>query len=397
MKIRLADNLRKLRKDNGMTQEELAERLNVSVGVVSKWERGASEPELGCLVEIAEVFMVSVDSLIGYNMAGENPADAAERIADLKRQLKVAEAVEYAEEALIRFPNDLRVVAEAASLYSITENAGLEANYDKAIALFKKAISLLSQDTEGKFSEMEFRTNIAMCLLEQEKYDEGIEVLKANNACGNSEDMWGAVLIHDKKDYEEGMQHLAKATLYLIERFVRIATSGASAYAETKRLDMAERVCNLFDSVTSAMAINPEKPTLFDKINAMMQTMLAIELDKNADEHKAGEYLRKAYCSAEKYDSSPVRNVDNMLFASEIKKGAAAFDDVGEVSVESVEKELEKGGTPKLLAMWKQLTAESAQADKKVGKKDSNKGKKDNRKRDNVNEGKRTEKRVPKK
>lgn len=365
MIIKLSDNLRKLRKENAMTQEELAERLNVSIGVVSKWERGASEPELGCLVNIAEVFKVSVDSLIGYNMTGDNPKDAADKIAELKRQLKVREAMELADESLIRFPNDFYVIVEAAALFAISEQAGCEPNYDKAITLYKKAITLLPQDTERKYSETDLQTGIALCLLQLGRNDEAIEVLKANNPGGNSEDLLGNVYVLEKKDYDEGMQHLAKATLYLIERFTRVASTAVIAYAGKKEFEKMERVCGLFDSVTEAIAVDPGVPTLFYKINSMMMAFLASETDKAGDEKRAKVYMKRAYECGRKYDASPECSTDNILCACEIKKGAVAFDDVGKIALESVENYLKEGDNPHALTIWKNVIEEEKNKNEK--------------------------------
>ena len=66
MKLSLAQNISRLRKESGMTQERLAETLGVSFAAVSKWERGAATPELGLIVEMADLFGVSVDALLGY-------------------------------------------------------------------------------------------------------------------------------------------------------------------------------------------------------------------------------------------------------------------------------------------------------------------------------------------
>ena len=64
MKLSLAQNISRLRKENGMTQERLAEALGVSFAAVSKWERGAATPELALIVEMAEYFHVSLDYLL---------------------------------------------------------------------------------------------------------------------------------------------------------------------------------------------------------------------------------------------------------------------------------------------------------------------------------------------
>ena len=66
MKIKLSENIRAFRKEHAMTQEQLAEVLNVTVGAVYKWESGQSVPELGTIVELADLFDTSVDVLLGY-------------------------------------------------------------------------------------------------------------------------------------------------------------------------------------------------------------------------------------------------------------------------------------------------------------------------------------------
>ena len=62
MKINLSDNIRYNRKARGVTQEQLAEVMDVSVGAIYKWESGQSVPELNKLVELADYFDMSVDS-----------------------------------------------------------------------------------------------------------------------------------------------------------------------------------------------------------------------------------------------------------------------------------------------------------------------------------------------
>ena len=63
--MKLGLTISKLRKEKGMTQEELAEKVNVSAQAVSKWENDISMPDISVLPALAEIFDVSIDELLG--------------------------------------------------------------------------------------------------------------------------------------------------------------------------------------------------------------------------------------------------------------------------------------------------------------------------------------------
>ena len=63
----IATNISSLRKKSGLTQGALAEKLNYSDKAVSKWERGESVPDILVLKQIADIFNVTVDTLITAN------------------------------------------------------------------------------------------------------------------------------------------------------------------------------------------------------------------------------------------------------------------------------------------------------------------------------------------
>ena len=64
LKFVIAKNIQKLRQEKGMTQLELAEKLNYSDKTVSKWERGESLPDVIVLKTIADLFEVTLDYLV---------------------------------------------------------------------------------------------------------------------------------------------------------------------------------------------------------------------------------------------------------------------------------------------------------------------------------------------
>ena len=65
------DNLCQLRKLNGLSQEELAEKVNVSRQTLSKWESGESMPDLERAAALADVFGVTLDDLVNYECTVE--------------------------------------------------------------------------------------------------------------------------------------------------------------------------------------------------------------------------------------------------------------------------------------------------------------------------------------
>lgn len=63
--MKFNENLKYLRKEANLTQEQLAEKLNVSRQAVTKWESGQSLPDIQNLKEMADMFGVTMDALVG--------------------------------------------------------------------------------------------------------------------------------------------------------------------------------------------------------------------------------------------------------------------------------------------------------------------------------------------
>lgn len=67
MKNTFSKRLNELRLENELTRSQLAEKLSVSVRLISYWENGQRECDFDMLIKIAELFSVSVDYLLGRN------------------------------------------------------------------------------------------------------------------------------------------------------------------------------------------------------------------------------------------------------------------------------------------------------------------------------------------
>ena len=86
----LNENIKALRKTKGLTQDELAIRLNVVRQTISKWEKGLSVPDAEMLQKIAEVFEVNVSQLLGSPInQNENVDIIAEQLSRINEQMVV--------------------------------------------------------------------------------------------------------------------------------------------------------------------------------------------------------------------------------------------------------------------------------------------------------------------
>lgn len=70
--MKLADKIVELRKSNGLSQEELADKLNVSRQAISRWEMGTAMPDANNLLQISKLFNVTADYLLNDDYQSDN-------------------------------------------------------------------------------------------------------------------------------------------------------------------------------------------------------------------------------------------------------------------------------------------------------------------------------------
>ena len=120
MELNIGTNIKRLRLERGMTQEQLADLLTVSTAAVSKWEAKNTYPDITMLFPIAEIFGVSIDDLLGYDEA--------------KAQKEVAKILaEYRELNLAgNFKEASRLIASARKKYPHNYHIMNKYMWDKA-------------------------------------------------------------------------------------------------------------------------------------------------------------------------------------------------------------------------------------------------------------------------
>ena len=112
MKITLAENLKKLRLAQQLTQDDLAQFLGVTFQAVSKWERNEGYPDISMLPVIANYFGVTVDDLLGNDVLSkeEKIKQYREKYWSLNRSMTMDDAVAIAKKAYSEYPYEWGII-----------------------------------------------------------------------------------------------------------------------------------------------------------------------------------------------------------------------------------------------------------------------------------------------
>ena len=345
MENKLAENIRKYRKNLGLTQDQLAERLEITLGTVSKWERGSSEPELGYIMDLAELFHVSVDALIGFSMRGADADAEADRIEELVNKVPFEELEEECENALKKFPNHFRTVVRAASVCMRHGTMLKDEKYvRKALELYRHAIELISQNRDPEINEVILRNEIASCYSELKDYKKAVEEYRKNNLSGSNNAKIGLVMIQHGMDPEEGIEYTEKAFISQTSEFVTIMCGYIRYYLEKGNAERGIRAAAWSIEHLGRIKENPEKRAYPDKIISLFYLFRALARDLAGQTESADADLRTAVQMARDFDADPVYSLENMSFMEHVPDTVYVYDDAGPTALDALRATLAEAG-----------------------------------------------------
>ena len=147
MALNIGENIKKLRAEKGVTQEQLAEHLFITYQSVSKWENGVTAPDLHLIPEIAAYFEVPVDELFKPDMRGYK--NKAQRLFAVYEQSGKKEDFEKADIEYERIFAENKADGQDMRFYGILNEYRSYALAAKAEELYKQAISS-GEEAEGQ-------------------------------------------------------------------------------------------------------------------------------------------------------------------------------------------------------------------------------------------------------
>ena len=350
METRIAENIRAFRKQRGLTQEQLAEVLGVSVGAVYKWESKSSLPELRLIMEMADFFDVSVDALLGYKMKDNRLNATVERLWQASGS-RDCDALAEAEKAIRKYPHSFDVVYAAAFLYyAFALESKKEPWIRRSIELMDSARLLVSQCADPRVNESVLYGRMAEMHDLLGESDKALELLKAHNAGGIFNDMIAIVLLAHGGDPEEANGFLEDGFLRTISSLFRIVIGYAMMF-DVKNDNAAGMEMMRWIIPTLEGLRRTDEPNFLDKMIAVYDACLAIFQFKSGDRESAEDSLRKAKTLARSFDAAPNYDSERLKF---MRGSYSAHDALGKTAMDAVDYALHDK-EPELRKLWAEV------------------------------------------
>ncbi len=363
MKLSLSSNISKLRKEHSMTQEKLAEALGVSFASVSKWERGVATPELMLIAEMADLFGVSFDTLVGYEVQNGSVITLEERIHQLQREKKYDEAITEAEKALIRYPNDFRIVYRAGELYAV---ASIERSNEnllfRCVELLEQSILLLSQNSDPNISEVSIQNEIAQCYIVLGKHEKGLDLLKKYNVSGVHNDLIAMTYTGNNGfDLKDAEPYMVGAFGNIVTSAIRTMMAYANYYFKKDDYSSSRDALIWLIDLLQGIKINKNTVAYVDKVMAPCYSECANLSLLLGEREKVEPYLRSAYEVATAFDAEPTYKIRNIKFCVGEFEKTTAYDDLGESAISLVVKQItQENRDAQLFSIWEKITQEES-------------------------------------
>lgn len=312
MKLKLYENIKKLRLEKGLTQEELAEMFGVSAQAVSRWENGSCYPDMELLPTISRFFGTSIDNLLGADEGYET-----QKVGEYKKAFREAvsvgdvyKCIDISREAVAEFPNnyEMQNLLMYALFLSTDDNGNIPEwkenmeKYDEEIIKLGERIMKHCPDNRIRLEATD-RLAFHHCEMGRKEIGRAIYETLPSRAFCKEGCMWWA-LEEDKK-----LPYLRKDVLYhyelLANQLWRMLLSGD--LSNEVKIDISKILEALFDLFDDSI--------VKDWSQARILCDISKPYFKTGNTKKGFELLKRAAEFAGRFDNRPkVAKYTHFLF-----------------------------------------------------------------------------------
>ncbi len=257
MNIYLGENIKRLRREKGLTQETLAEYFGVSFQSVSNWERSESYPDITLLPRLAVFFNVSVDELLGVNnsLAQEKIEEYLKYYEDMRYKDTNAVFVRF-QTAVKEFPGDFRILVRYMELLMCEKSEKDSPEYEKTskelLAIYENIKNRCTDDSIRMWAKRlicqhlhtkAHHTGIA------EYQTQAEEILAEMPELINTRDYLSTMLISDKDKHYKACSRVIETLLFLLTHSADHYCLYDDSFSAAYKIEALQKMLSIYDII----------------------------------------------------------------------------------------------------------------------------------------------------
>lgn len=308
MTIYLSENIKRLRHEKGVTQENLADFLGVSFQSISNWERSESYPDITLLPMIAAFFNVTVDELLGMNKAlSQKKTDEYLEFYETMRFKDTHQTFEKFQNAVKEFPADFRIIVRYMELLMCEKTEKDSPDYEKTsqelLAIYENIQNHCTDDSIRMWAKrlicQHLHTKAHYTGIE-EYQTQAEKILSEMPEMLNTKDYLSTMLISDKEKHYNACSYVIETLLFLLEHSVDHYCLYDDSFSASYKIEALQKMLSVYDLIYTDK--NYGKSWLDVIYN---YGHLGHLYHENGDDTNAIKNLEKCACLAREYDNLP--------------------------------------------------------------------------------------------
>jgi len=208
MELLIGKNIQNKRKAMGLTQDQLATALGVSIAAVSKWETGGAYPDIALLAPIARLLGITVDELLGFEprLSEDQVMELCGRCTKLFEASDYESAVSLAEQSVREYPNSAFLKFRLGYVFMM--HTPCAPSEDEAARLLARSEALMREAAES--TDITIREaalhSLSALLTQQERYEEALKALDSIHSSEIEPNQMKVSIYYAMGDYEKSKQ-----------------------------------------------------------------------------------------------------------------------------------------------------------------------------------------------
>ena len=319
MNITLGENIKRLRRERQLTQEQLAEALEVSFQAVSKWENKVTYPDIEVLPVIAGYFDVTVDELMGVDV--ERKEEEVKKILDRSKELrhngKVYDDMCFLRDKVKEYPNSSTLLYELSLsvfiYYFGAENRQFDEERrrkagEEVVELCKKAVRY---NSKNEAFAIRCKRQMAVTYRYMGEKEKAREIVETFPVMGMSWDLNIASTLPDDKALIRHQKNVAELVFLLETELLHIYHIGGYTPEQQLELNtMAEKVM---------LDVLGENPCFYNKTLYGICIRIVLQYEKMKQYDKAVDTLERALQYAVNYEERTDEGKYSVFWLSEVE------------------------------------------------------------------------------